>query len=54
VYAVKIRDLRHFRQGITDSCATFDPNMLSKHGKAAEKMRRVSGGTYSEYNVNNK
>jgi hypothetical protein len=30
VYAVKIRDLRHPRQRITDCCATVDPNMLSK------------------------
>jgi hypothetical protein len=30
VYAVKIRDLRHLRQIITDCCATLDPNMLSK------------------------
>jgi hypothetical protein len=30
VYAVKIRDLRHLRQRITDCCATVDPNMLSK------------------------
>jgi hypothetical protein len=30
VYAVKIRDLRHLRQGITDCFATVDPNMLSK------------------------
>jgi hypothetical protein len=30
VYAVKIRDLRHLRQRITDSCATVDPNMLSR------------------------
>jgi hypothetical protein len=29
VYAVKIRDLRHLRQRITD-CCTVDPNMLSK------------------------
>jgi hypothetical protein len=47
VYAVKIRDLRHLRQRITDCFATVDPNMLSKnqhkHGKAAEKMRRLSG-----------
>jgi hypothetical protein len=46
VYAVKIRDLRHLRQRITDCCATADPNVLRnphKHGKAAEKMRKVSG-----------
>jgi hypothetical protein len=30
VYAVKIQDLRHLRQRITDCCATVDPNMLSK------------------------
>jgi hypothetical protein len=30
MYAVKIRDLRHPRQRITDCCATVDPNMLSK------------------------
>jgi hypothetical protein len=30
VYAVRIRDLRHLRQRITDRCATVDPNMLSK------------------------
>jgi hypothetical protein len=30
MYAVKIRDLRHLRQRITDCCATVDPNMLSK------------------------
>jgi hypothetical protein len=30
MYAVKIRDLRHIRQRITDCCATVDPNMLSK------------------------
>jgi hypothetical protein len=27
VYAVKIRDLRHLRQRITDCCATVDPSM---------------------------
>jgi hypothetical protein len=27
---------------------------VRKHGKAAEKMHRVSGGTYRAYNVNNK
>jgi hypothetical protein len=46
VYAVKIRDFRLLRQRITDFCATVDPNIgknLHKHGKAAEKMRRVSG-----------
>jgi hypothetical protein len=30
VYAVKIRDLRHLRQRITDCCATVDPSILSK------------------------
>jgi hypothetical protein len=30
VYAVKIRDLRHLRQRITDCCATVDPSMLNK------------------------
>jgi hypothetical protein len=30
VYVVKIRDLRHLGQRITDCCATVDPNMLSK------------------------
>jgi hypothetical protein len=30
VYAVKIRDLRHLRQRITDCCATVDPKVLSK------------------------
>jgi hypothetical protein len=30
MYAVKIQDLRHLRQRITDCCATVDPNMLSK------------------------
>jgi hypothetical protein len=27
VYAVKIRDLRHLRQRITDCCVTVDPNV---------------------------
>jgi hypothetical protein len=30
VHAVKIRDLRHLRQRITDCCATVDPSTLSK------------------------
>jgi hypothetical protein len=30
VYTVKIRDLRHLRQRITDCCAIVDSNMLSK------------------------
>jgi hypothetical protein len=30
VSAVKIRDLRHLRQKITDCCATVNPSMLSK------------------------
>jgi hypothetical protein len=30
VYAVKIRDLRHLRQRITDCSDTVDPSMLSK------------------------
>jgi hypothetical protein len=30
MHAVKIRDIRHLRQRITDCCATVDPNMLSK------------------------
>jgi hypothetical protein len=30
MYAVKIRDLRHLKQRITDCCATVDPNTLSK------------------------
>jgi hypothetical protein len=30
VYAVKIWDVRHLRQRITDCCATVDPNMLGK------------------------
>jgi hypothetical protein len=29
-YVVKIPDLRHLRQRITDCCATLDPNMLRK------------------------
>jgi hypothetical protein len=30
VFAVKVRDLRHLRQRITDCCASVDLNMLSK------------------------
>jgi hypothetical protein len=30
VYTVKIRDIRHRRQRITDCCVTVNPSMLSK------------------------
>jgi hypothetical protein len=40
VYAVKIRDLRHLRQRITDCCATVDPNMLSKISTNMAKQLR--------------
>jgi hypothetical protein len=30
VYAVKIQDINHLRQRITDCCSTVDPNILSK------------------------
>jgi hypothetical protein len=40
LYVVKIRDLRHLRQRITDCCATVDPNMLSKIGTNMVKRLR--------------
>jgi hypothetical protein len=40
VCAVKIRDLRHLRQRITDCCATVDPNMLRKIRKNMGKRLR--------------
>jgi hypothetical protein len=59
VYAVKIRDLLHLRQRITDRCATVDPNMLSKTRtnmvKRLGECEECRGEyVYRAYNVNNR